>query len=459
MKKRTKLEHPSLNKKQQIPKLYQFDADGVFRVYPHDGQAAALMSEKRFIFALAGTQSGKTAIGPVWLWNEMKRCGPGDYMAISPSYPLQQRKLLPEYNNYFDYHMHIGKYIKSERVMKVTEPDGSEYNIFFASADNPDSLESATIKAAHLDEVGQDSFRIEAWDAILRRLSIYEGRVLATTTIYNLGWMKTEIYDKWKAGDPDIDVIQFTSIMNPTFPKKEYEKRKLTMPLWKFKMFYMGEYARPAGMIYEDYDEEIHKIKPFTIPAAWPRYVGIDPGAVNTALVYVAADEARGRFYAYRSSLDGNKTTGQHVADVKQYEDFNHVLKWMGGAKSEKQFRMDWTEAGIKVEEPVYSDVEVGIGRIIRLFKEKRLYIFDNEDNRGLFDEIGTYARVLDANAQPTLKIKDKEKFHRLDALRYVCQAFNIDDNTDKPPGKEDAIGNKYRAKEIFRQTRRPGLW
>jgi len=49
--------------------------------------------------------------------------------------------------------------------MKIKDVDGSEYNIYFASADNPDSLESATIKAVHIDEAGQDSFRLEAWEA------------------------------------------------------------------------------------------------------------------------------------------------------------------------------------------------------------------------------------------------------------------------------------------------------
>jgi hypothetical protein len=38
---------------------------------------------------------------------------------------------------------------------------------------------------------------------------------------------------------------------------------------------------------------------------------------------------------------------------------------------------------------------------------------------KGVLDELGTYSRELDDIGQPTEKIKDKEKFHLLDGLRY----------------------------------------
>jgi hypothetical protein len=72
------------------------------------------------------------------------------------------------------------------------------------------------------------------------------------------------------------------------------------------------------------------------------------------------------------------------------------------------------------VREPVIVDVEAGIDRVIELFKTKRLFIF--KSLVGLRDELGTYSRELDDMGQPTEKIKDKETFHRLDALRYVVQ-------------------------------------
>ena len=46
----------------------------------------------------------------------------------------------------------------------------------------------------------------------------------------------------------------------------------------------------------------------------------------------------------------------------------------------------------------------------------------ENGMNR-LFDELATYSRVLDDAGEPIEKIKDKERYHCLDALRYDIAA------------------------------------
>lgn len=59
----------------------------------------------------------------------------------------------------------------------------------------------------------------------------------------------------------------------------------------------------------------------------------------------------------------------------------------------------------------------------IALMKSKRLFIL--KSCRGILDEIGTYSREVDEMGQPTEKIKDKETFHRLDALRYAVLSMS----------------------------------
>ena len=304
------------------------------------------------------------------------------------------------------------EYLKSDRILT----DGKS-RIILRSASAPSGLESATIKGALLDECGQDDFRLGSWEAVLRRLSLSGGRVLGTTTPYNLGWLKQEIFDRWIAGDPDYQVVQFKSTMNPNFPMAEYERAKRTLPLWKFLMFYDGLFTRPAGMIYSDYNENIHKIEPFSINPEWPRYVGVDFGAVHTALLWLAENPVTNVFYLYREYLEGGKSTNQHCADVLKLGEGENVTRYTGGAPSEEQQRMDWYDGGIIVDKPGVSDVEAGIDRVISLLKTKRLYIFNT--CKMVLDEIGTYARKLDDSGQPTEEIKDKAKFHLLDALRY----------------------------------------
>lgn len=391
--------------------------DGKARLNLHPGQTQAWDSPARFVFVIAGTQSGKTSFGPWWLEREYRNHGAGDYLAVTATYDLFKLKMLPEMRQVLIGYLNGWEWVASDRLFYRKD---DKTRIILRSANAPEGLESATAKGAWIDECGQDAFRLESWEAVNRRVALNEGRVLGSTTPYNLGWLKTQVYDRWHAGDKDYQVIQFKSTMNPTFPIAEYERAKRTLPTWKFEMFYNGNFSRPAGLIYEDYDETIHLVEPFEIPPEWPRYVGIDPGAVNTALLWVAENPEIGTYYLYRESLEGGKSTRQHAESALHLAKAENVVRWAGGAKSEEQFRMDWRAAGIPLQEPVIVDVEAGIDRVIELFKTKRLFVF--KSLTGLRDELGTYSRELDDMGQPTEKIKDKETFHRLDALRYIVQ-------------------------------------
>ena len=57
--------------------------------------------------------------------------------------------------------------------------------------------------------------------------------------------------------------------------------------------------------------------------------------------------------------------------------------------------------------------------RVIAALKDHKLLVFSS--CTGIIDEFGMYSRELDANGQPTDKIKDKATYHRLDALRYAA--------------------------------------
>jgi len=382
-----------------------------YRINYHPGQTRAMESKARFPFIIAGSQSGKTCFGPWWLNKEIETCGAGDYLACTATYDMFKLKMLPELQQVFGIYLPGWEYKASDRILT-----NGETRIILRSADAEGGLESATIKGGWIDECGQDKFKLGAWEAIQRRASLYGGRVLGTTTPYNLGWLKTQVYDRWASGDTDFEIINFKSIMNPQFPHAEYERMKRILPAWKFNMFYNGTFERPAGLIYNDFNDDVHKIKPIPLDPSWPRYVGIDFGAVHTALVWIAENPLTNCFYVYRCSLAGGKTTREHALMALSYKSEN-VVRWIGGAKSESQQRMDWNAEGVPVQETQIVSVEAGIDRVIELFKMKRLFVFDT--CTGLLDELGTYSRVLDEYGQPTEKIKDKEDYHLLDGLRY----------------------------------------
>ena len=415
----------------------------------HEGQARAWRSARRIVAIISGSQGGKTSFGPWWLAREIEQGGPGDYIAATATYDLFKLKMLPEMRVVFEDTLGVARFWSGDQILELCEhtwhaPSGMWVpqrgafratrssdpmwaRIILRSASSPGGLESATAKAAWLDEAGQDEFPLTAWEAVRRRLALSRGRILITTTPYNLGWLKHQVYDRWLRGDKTIDVIQFASILNPAFSREEFEERRQEMDDWKFRMFYEGQFERPAGLIYAAFRDAYkheggHKVRPFNVPAKWPRYVGIDPGGANVAKVWLALDLTDDVLYLYREQLDGGKSTPEHVAEARRTAQDNgeRVVFYVVGQPSESQQRRDWQAAGAdNVIAPPVSDVESGIDTLISLLKQYRLFVFDT--CTGTLDELGTYQRKLDENGEVTDVIQHKERFHRLDALRYAA--------------------------------------
>lgn len=406
----------------------------------HPGQAQAWDCPARFVLVLAGTQGGKTSFGPVWMEREMRRRGPGDYLIATATYDLYKLKLLPEVLSFFK---PLGwVYSQSDRILKK-----GDTRIILRSAQSEGGLESATAKAAWLDECGQEEFSQQAWEAVQRRLSIHQGRALLTTTPYTIGGWLYEVYRRAVGGDPDYGLINFRSCDNPAFPPEEFERARNTLPDWKFRMFYCGEFTRPAGLVYDCYDDVEHTCDAFPIPKQWPRIVGIDFGAQNTATVWLAVDPASEMIFIYRETLMGGLSIYEHARMMLDYNE--PVICWFGGAHTEQAQRLDYQIAGIPVAEPPVHDPESQIDRVYALIKHNRIRIFRGLN--GLRGELLTYQRELDESGEPTEKIRDKNKYHRLDALRYA--ACSMPEPKEISAGEEpEKLSDRLEALKEMRQ-------
>lgn len=434
-----------------IQPLYETTPDGGLHLHQHRGQWRAWQSTKRFVVVLAGTQSGKTSWGPLWLHREIGRRGPGDYMVVTPTFPLLDLKALPEFRRYFEATLHLGRYMASPSRRFIFSEDGARRtfgpaydpnittSVIFGYALEPESLESATAKAAWLDEAGQKRFKLASFEAIMRRLSLAQGRMLLTTTPYDLGWLKQRLWDRAQQGDPDIDVIRFDSTENPAFPQEEFERAKRDLPPWRFDLFYRAIFSRPAGMIYDSFDSAAHTVPRFAIPDDWPRHLGMDFGGVHTAGVFYAEEPGTRRLFAYREYLAGGRTAAEHATALLKGEPM--IPHCVGGSKSEGQWRAEFASGGLPILEPAFSDVEIGINRVYGAHKRAEILVFS--DLAGYLEQKQTYSRVLDGAGTPTEAIEDKQMYHFMDAERYIIGALRGE--VDQEPAYSAAVLPKER--------------
>ncbi|MEE8472948.1 MAG: terminase [Dehalococcoidia bacterium] len=401
----------------------------------HDGQIRAFESTARFVFMLAGPQGGKTCFGPHWLHRKILKGGPGDYLAVTSTYDQFKLKMMPELRTVFEDLEGIGRYWAGSRVMELCDPGGRFLakhqddrmwaRIILRSAEARVGLEAATARAAWLDEVGQPSFTRGAYEAILRRLSLAQGPLLGTTTLYEWGWLKNEIYDRWVGGDPDIEVVQFDSLMNPAFPRAEYERARRTLPGWKFNLMYRGIFEKPAGLVYDCFDEAACLVPRFPIPDHWHWYVGHDFGSANPAAMFYTVDPTHtGLIYAVAEYQPGSRSVFEQVEDFKKITEGRYVIKRIGGSHQEEGWRGDYTAHGWPIQEPkdTVRDVEVGIGKVYALHKLNRVMVFSDLHN--YLDQKQSYSYRLNRAYQPSEEIEDRARFHLMDAERYILSDF-----------------------------------
>ena len=404
----------------------------------HEGQSKAWRSLRRFIAMQAGTQGGKTCFGVDWLHREIQKEGEGDYLGVTATFPLLELKMLPEFLHVFRDLLRLGTYSETKKVFQFHD---QKTRVIFGSATNPESLESAEAKAAWLDEPGQKQFRRDTWEAVQRRLSIHQGRCLFTTTLYCLGWFKTEIYDPWEAGDPDIDVIMFDSTVNPSFPPEEFERVRAKMPPWKFNMFYRGRYDTPEGLIYSSFDSKHAVIDRFDIPKNWLIYVGHDFGAANPAAMFYAADPGTGLLWAYHEYLPGDgKTVGERVAEFKRITEGYTVVKRVGGSHQEQESRDLYTAHGWPISEPPEMNrrVKTQILKVFAWHKFNRIMVF--RDLVSYLDEKQSFSRKLDDNYKPTDEIENEARYHLMAAERYIIADL---EEPDRP--RQDGQAESWR--------------
>lgn len=427
--------------------------EGLITINPHPGQLRVMNSRARFVMFLGGTQVGKTCLGPVWLHREIDRMGAGDYLATTSTYDMFKLKMLPELLSEFvegmvgdggssqNYEIDIGKYWPGLRIIELAEDlkpgefwatnenDRMWGRIILRSADAKAGLESATAKAAWLDELGQKEFTREAWEATRRRLSLSQGRVLGTTSLYYWGWLKLELYDKWKAGDTSIDIIQYDSLTNPAFPRAEYEAARQTMPSWKFNLFYRGIYEKPAGLIYSTFDEVYCKKPrlPFETYSKWPVYVGHDFGPVNMAATFYAIDPTTGLMWLF-ASYRSEGTVYHHVQEFQKITKGMNVVRRIGGAagrSNEEGWREAFTSHGWPIQSPKESmrHSEARIQRVYEQHTNNKIMVMD--DQLDYLNEKMAFSYKLTDDYTPMQNQIDQEaRYHLMSAEQYIISDF-----------------------------------
>jgi len=176
---------------------------------------------------------GKNNDNPLWVWATSK-----DYKVLRPAL-LTLRKVITETG------MSIGKDVKENRgAMTFEFPNGSL--IEFKSSDDPQSLRGAGLDILWMDEAAFIRSE-EPWQVMRPALSDKQGLLITTTTPDGKNWFYEEFWNKDAISDPNQGRVEYRSIDNPYFPKREWEYTKQRYHPLLFAQEYMAAFDSMAG--------------------------------------------------------------------------------------------------------------------------------------------------------------------------------------------------------------------
>lgn len=407
--------------------------DGV-RQYPlHRYQAEILKSSARITFAFAGTGGGKTCLAPLWLIRQIERNGgKGRYLVVSPTYKVfKQSRLLDAFFEAVDGTALQGSFHKTDKI--YTTGTGAE--IFFRSADDPDSLEGGQYKALVLDEAAKLTH--EAWIKASARVGAEQGPILGVTTPDVNSWIFTEVFKLCDGGELKINpdgavrtskdgktkVVQWQSTVNPTYSKEELERQRHILPEAIFRRRYLGEFARLEGLVYETFAEAVIESSPDRLPSPAVRVVGgIDWGWSDPTSVVIGAECQNGTIYIVEELYESKLPLDQLTARLKKLKE-----KW--GVEvfycdhSRPEIKDQLKRYGLPVTNKKVSLIETGISMVDQRIRSGFLKVYMT--CRNLIDEAARYQRKKQGEGEYSEKPVDKNN-HLLDALRYLVTGLDF---------------------------------
>ncbi len=454
----------------------QRESDALFnynRKVVHEKQMAFHKCQKRNRWVFGGNRSGKTecgAVETVWMargihpYRQNRENVFG--WVVSVSYEVQrdvaQSKILkylaPRYIE--DVVMMSGKKGSPEYGIidhiVVRNAFGGLSRIGFKSADQGrEKFQGASLDFVWFDEEPPK----DVYDECRMRVFDKAGDVFGTMTpLKGLTW----VYDEIELNcfqSPEVWSEHIEWIDNPYLPKQEVEMLLKSTSDEAQETRRFGRFHTDTGLVYPEFDQNIHVIEPFDIPYDWQAGISIDPGLNNPTSCHFYAVDGDSNIFVVAEHYEKGKDIDWHAEKIFEMA---KQLDWRTDSKGRLNALIDsaanqrtlassksvaelFCEKGILVNPKVNKDMFAGIARVKELFSQRPPKIFIFKSCVNLIREIKSYWW---GNGDRPKKIDD----HALDELRYFVMSRPKPAKLEQENFKSAIAKDKER---LFRQLRR----
>ena len=247
------------------------------------------------------------------------------------------------------------------------------------------------------------------------------------TPLKGITFLYDEIYLN-KGNNPEVwyEFMEWSD--NPYLSKREIKLLESSLDENTLQARRFGRFAVGEGLVYPEFDENIHVIEPFPVPSEWQDNISIDPGLNNPLSAHWYAMDYDDNVYVTYEYYQAGKDVDYHAERIKE---ICKKLGWHTDNKGRIEALIDsaanqrtlasaksvselFYERGILVNPNVNKDLFSGIQRVKSYLNQKNglpnIYIFKGCVN--LVREIKGYFWGKG-------DIPKKKDDHALDEMRY----------------------------------------
>lgn len=199
-------------------------------------------------------------------------------------------------------------------------PNGSE--ILVGGLDRPEKFLSTEFSRIYVDEATQIS--LTALETLVTRLrgnsDAYRQIVLACNPDHPKHWIKQ------RCDSGTMQMLYSLHRDNPLYVNADgtltargidYMAKLDALTGVRRLRYRDGIWAAAEGLVYESWQEPVHLIEPFEVPAAWQRWISIDFGYTAPFVAQLWAEDGDGRLYLIREWVRTRMLVEDHAAVIR----------------------------------------------------------------------------------------------------------------------------------------------
>ena len=293
---------------------------------PSQGQWEMHNSIDRYRICCAGARFGKSMAGGFEAAFHAAAFADFRVWIVAPVYELAEKEFSWAMEFLSRYEIRPG--ISLAKMGRLSRPFKGSCSIKFdwlsfittKSTDNPDSLLGEELDMLVLGEAGRIPKKV--YNRELRaRIGPREGQIFAASTAAGNVGLFSELLAKGLLNTPGWHTWMFSTIDNPTFSLDEFEEAKKLLDKDTFAEQYEGKLVSRKGLVFSDFDPQIHTVNPKEIKLANNLIsIALQPGGQNpTVVLFISYDPTRGQVIVLDEIYDTSTPIGDTLDKAKEY--------------------------------------------------------------------------------------------------------------------------------------------